>query len=137
MMTYDEMFALKGVAHRKHPRHIESQLQQSAVAWFRLQYPNLMIAAIPNGGFRNTREASIMKKEGTLAGFSDLIVVGKGRVLFVEMKTPQGRLSESQKRFKERVNSLGHEYVVCRSLEQFVCAVSRWEKEVISKRNHV
>ncbi len=128
-MTYDEMLALKAASHRKRPRHIESQLQQSAVTWFRLQYPNLLIAAIPNGGLRNVREASIMRKEGVLAGFSDLVVIGPCNVLFVEMKTPQGRLSQFQKLFKDKIKSLGFEYIVCRSLEQFVQAVRHWVKE--------
>ncbi len=114
---------------KKHPRHLESQIQQAAVTWFRLQYPGMLIAAVPNGGFRNAREAAIMRKEGVLAGFSDLVVIGEQNVLFVEMKTPKGRLSPLQSLFKRRVESLGFEYLVCHSLEEFVQSIRRWVKE--------
>lgn len=109
---------------------MESQIQQAAVTWFRLQYPNLLIASVPNGGFRNVREAAIMRKEGVLAGFSDLVVIAERNVLFVEMKTPQGRLSHAQTLFKNKVKALGFDYVVCRSLEQFVQSVRHWLKEI-------
>ena len=43
---------------------------------------------------------------GLRAGVSDLVVVLEGRVIFVEVKTPKGRLSEHQRFFRAKVRSL-------------------------------
>lgn len=111
---------------RRKPRHIESEIQQSCVSWFRYAYPRYVIFSVPNGGSRNVVEASNLKKEGALAGVSDLVVVADRRVLFVEMKTARGRQRETQKDFQRRVEVLGHRYVVCRSLDDFMAAVKEW-----------
>lgn len=75
-------------------RHIESQIQQNCVTWFRLQYPKIgrLLFAVPNGGARNAREAAIMKGEGVTAGVADLILLypsGGFHSLCIEFKTPQ------------------------------------------------
>lgn len=131
-MKYDEfMKEMRAKAHRK-PRHIESSIQQQMVEWFRLQYPTYVIAAIPNGGYRNAIEASIMKREGVLAGFSDLIIIAEHNVLFIEVKTRTGRQSELQKEFEKKVAFLGFQYFVCRSLSDFVFTVEKWLKDRFS-----
>lgn len=43
-------------------------------------------------------------------GVCDRIVVLPGRVVFVEVKQPKGRLTELQKRFGETILSYGLEY---------------------------
>ena len=119
---------LKRSNQRSKPRHVESGIQQAVVQWFRLQYPQYIIAAVPNGGFRNAKAAAIMQREGVLAGYSDLVVIARHDVLFLEMKTPNGRQTEKQKFFQRKVNGLGFEYVVCRSFEESVLAIERWLK---------
>ena len=111
---------------RRKPRHVESGIQQSCVSWFRYAYPRYLIFSVPNGGSRNVIEAANLKKEGALAGVSDLIVVAERRVLFVEMKTPRGRQQDTQMEFQRRVEVLGHKYVVCKSVEGFKRAVEEW-----------
>lgn len=132
-MKYDEF--LKREAARKtasHPQHKESQIQRQMVAWFRLQYPKFIIAAVPNGGFRNKLEASIMKAEGVLAGFSDLIIIADGNVLFVEVKTAKGYQSDLQKEFQANVERMGFQYSVCRSLQDFQLTFEKWLKSKFS-----
>lgn len=43
-----------------------------------------------------------------------------GKVVFVEMKTPKGTQQDTQKEFQRNVQRLGHEYHICRSLEDFM-----------------
>lgn len=117
--------------HRK-PRHIESNIQQQMVEWFKLQYPRFVIAAIPNGGYRNAIEATIMKREGVLAGFSDLIIIADQNVLFIEVKTKTGRQSALQKEFQKKVSLLGFQYSICRSLSDFIMTVEKWLKDRFS-----
>lgn len=125
MMKIEEFLRLTS-GTRKKPRHLESEIQQSCVSWFRYEYPMYIIFSVPNGGSRNVVEAANLKKEGALAGVSDLIVVADHKVLFVEMKAGKGRQQATQKEFQHRVEVLGHRYVVCRSLEDFMNAIKEW-----------
>lgn len=129
-MKYDEFLKLeekKRTAPKRKPRHLEESIQVACVEWFRLQYPKLIIFAVPNGGSRNLYEAKNMKKSGTLKGVADLVIVGNnGRVLFIEMKAGKNKQEDSQVIFQQKVENLGHKYIVCRSLEQFKKEVDLW-----------
>ena len=68
-----------------------------------------------------------MKESGTLAGVADLVIVGNGgRVLFVEMKAGKNKQEDSQVLFQNKVEKLGHKYIICRSKEQFMKEVDLW-----------
>ena len=129
-MKYDEFLKLEAARTQKRkrkPRHIEESIQVACVKWFRLQYPNLVIFAVPNGGSRNLYEAKNMKESGTLAGVADLVIVGNGgKVLFVEMKAGKNKQEDSQILFQNKVEKLGHKYIICRSKEQFMKEVDLW-----------
>ena len=130
-MKYDELKALLA-KEKKQPqrhRHIEGDIQEACVRWFRLAYPRYLIFSVPNGGTRNAREAVQLKREGALAGVADLIIVIEGAVLFVEMKTKHNKQQESQKQFQEAVERLGHQYAVCHSLQEFQLTIERFIKE--------
>ena len=99
----------------------EDQLQQKIVIDFRnrnLKNDNL-IFSIPNGGSRNPIEALKLKKTGTLAGVSDLIIMVPNRIIFLELKTESGIQSEVQKNFQNKVEALGFEYLLIRNLKQY------------------
>lgn len=68
--------------------------QTQFVNWFRATYPH-KIFAIPNGGKRPIRTATKLKREGVLKGVPDLQVPALD--LWIEMKTPEGRLRSDQK----------------------------------------
>ena len=129
-MKYDEFLKLEAARTQKRkrkPRHIEESIQVACVKWFRLQYPNLVIFAVPNGGSRNLYEAKNMKESGTLAGVADLVIVGNGgKVLFVEMKAGKNKQEDSQVLFQNKVEKLGHKYIICRSKEQFMKEADLW-----------
>lgn len=129
-MKYDEFLKLeekKRTEPKRKPRHLEESIQVACVNWFRLQYPKLIIFSVPNGGSRNLYEAKNMKKSGTLKGVADLVIVGNnGRVLFVEMKAGKNKQEDSQVIFQQKVENLGHKYIICRSLEQFMKEVDLW-----------
>lgn len=115
-------------------RHVESEIQQSCVKWFHLQYPDLalLLFAIPNGGARNKLEAAIMKGEGVTAGVSDMIFLfpnSEHHALCIEFKTEKGKQQDTQKRFQRKVEAFGFRYEIVRSLEDFI----RLMKEYISK----
>ena len=126
-MKYDELkkqFSLQPKPRQKY-RHLEGATQQACVTWFRLAYPRYVIFSVPNGGSRNAKEAANLKREGALAGVSDLIIVADRAVMFVEMKTPENKQQKTQIEFQHNVERLGHTYVVCHSLNEFQLAVER------------
>lgn len=107
--------------------HEESDLQGACVTWFALTHPRLrgLLFAVPNGGWRTAATAARLKREGVVAGVSDLILLAPGRhpALCVEMKAGQGRQSPEQVDWQRRVEAVGYRYVVCRSLDDFMMAV--------------
>lgn len=52
------------------------------------------------------------------AGFPDLVAIGRGRILFVEVKAPKGRLSPAQQVFREECLANGGTYLVWRSASE-------------------
>ena len=108
-------------------QHPESKLQQAVVKWFALQHKGIPMFAIPNGGYRNKREAVRMISEGTLAGVPDLCIpVKKGQfgALYVELKTKTGKLTEQQKIVHQKLTNCGNFVAVCRSTEEFMQVVN-------------
>lgn len=74
--------------------------------------------SVPNGGLRNVRVAVDLKREGQMAGVSDLIILLPSRCIFVELKNGKaGKQSDSQKEFQKQVESLGFEYLLWRKIE--------------------
>ena len=109
----------------------ESNLQIQCVKWFRLQYPNVIIASIPNGGKRNAITASILKQEGVLAGMPDLIVCcAKNGYsgLFVEMKFGKSKLSANQVEVIEKLKQEGYKVEVCYTFDEFVKVCNEYLK---------
>ena len=53
----------------------EETEQTIFVNWFRDNYPECIIFAIPNGGSRNLKEAVNLKKSGVLKGTPDLCIL--------------------------------------------------------------
>ena len=112
-------------------KHEESNLQQACVKWFRYQYPNIIIFAIPNGGNRNVIEAARLKREGVLAGVADLMILkpnNKYYGLFVEMKTDKGKQSDNQIDFEMYCVHHHYKYSIARSLDEFISIVENYFK---------
>jgi hypothetical protein len=74
--------------------------------------------SVPNEG-KNKIEQMRKKQIGLLPGVSDTIIIFPNRVIFCEFKDDKGRQSDRQKDFQERVELLGFEYWLIRSLEEF------------------
>ena len=94
----------------------ESRIQTAIVNYLRTQ--GYLVAAIPNGGARDKRTGATMKREGALAGHPDLNIYIDNTVVFVEVKTPTGRLSEKQKQF--RADAKGYTYMIWRSIDDAI-----------------
>ena len=114
-------------------KHAESQLQKACIFWFRYRYSRLskLCFAIPNGGFRNAKEAARMKAEGVVAGASDIILlVGRGgyNSLCIELKAEKGKQTELQKEWQEVAELNGNKYVIVRDFETFMNEINDYLK---------
>jgi len=69
---------------------------------YELGRPDLFMFAVPNGDLRDPVVANRLKATGVRRGVSDLIVMGGGKVVYVECKTDTGKLSDHQERFKQK-----------------------------------
>jgi len=62
----------------------------------RLLFHGVMSVHVPNAGKRTIASGHRLKGEGMRPGFPDLICIGNGRTIFLEVKAPKGRLSPAQ-----------------------------------------
>ena len=122
----------------------EDKLQAACVEWFRLQYPQHVLFAIPNGGKRNAITGAMLKKTGTLAGVADLFLMASsvywrnridnfpGKVaerhygLFIEMKTGKNGQTATQKDFQQKAEEAGYKYEICRTFEDFQKTINNY-----------
>ena len=61
---------------------------------------------------------------GVHAGFADLMVICDGRILFLELKAPKGRLRPSQEAFRDAVQAQGFGWALVRSLDDALGALA-------------
>lgn len=84
--------------------------------------------ACPNGGDRNIVVATRLKREGVTAGIPDLhLPVARGGYssLYVEMKTPEGGYTPSQKEMFPLLEKQGNKVITCRSAQEAIDCI--WE----------
>lgn len=100
---------------RKSVEHTE---QVKLVQRVRAFYPDVIIAAIPNGGNRAASERVRLHSEGVLAGMPDIIVTEPANGfngLFIEMKTSTGVQSKEQIIIQAKLNQRGYLCLVAKS----------------------
>ena len=87
------------------------------------------VHAIPNGGKRSVTAAQRAKAEGLTSGVADVFVpvARQGyHGLYLEFKTPTGRLSPNQKQFQNFCNDGGYMYVIVRSVDDAIKVTSEY-----------
>lgn len=72
---------------------------------------------VPNGGSRNKAEAGKLKSHGVKPGVADCILIYRGQVIAIELKTAKGRLSNAQSYWKTIFEAAGGWFYLCRSLD--------------------
>jgi len=118
----------------------EEELHRACVRWADAQsgaLPELdALFHPPNGGARTAKEGARMKKMGVKPGVPDLclpivrpVVWKNGDVipaggLWIELKSENGRLRDSQRVWRDRLLEHDHCWTLCRSLDAFRAAVT-------------
>jgi len=90
--------------------------------------PDCIWWAVPNGGTFASRidtngkrvsvAAAKAKREGLKPGVADVMVLWRGRLICIELKTAKGRQSPEQKNWAEAATCAGAVYYVARSVEE-------------------
>lgn len=105
----------------------EWQIQKAVFDWAKLNenaYPCLkyMIGTLSEGK-RDPKRAGIAKSMGLKRGFPDIFLpvshkYAKG--LFIELKTPSGKVSEFQEGYMSFLIKMGYSVAVCHSSEEAI-----------------
>jgi hypothetical protein len=94
----------------------EHEEQREFVKWFRQNFPEVRIFAIPNGGARSQREGGRFKLEGVSPGVPDLFV--PAWLMWIEFKRQKGgSVSAEQKDWMGYLESIGHRTFVAKGAE--------------------
>jgi hypothetical protein len=99
--------------------YVEASHQRAFMQWLSY-HPHIGQATfhIPNGGFRNAREAANLKRQGVLSGVPDIFVAVPNLPysgLFIEFKAGKNPLTKNQKTVIERLLKNGYQCKVCYS----------------------
>jgi hypothetical protein len=74
-----------------------------------------------NNKARNSIEGAKFKAMGVVSGVSDLIYLKPGgKPILIELKTYNGTQSTEQRKWELHVKSAGYQYLICKSLEEFI-----------------
>lgn len=122
---------------RRRPAYIEDKLQIACKYWFDCQYPQyrLLLHHSPNEGLlmKHDRDGAKRKAMGMRAGFPDFIFLLPNRehpYLTLELKSAKGRQSDHQKEYQQAVEKAGGQYVIIRTLEQFMQTINDYLRTI-------
>lgn len=107
---------------KKTKKNPEKILQDAAIKF--LQTQNYYVMRL-NSSTIQSMDTGIYMSSYKIAGLgssgaSDLIVGKNGKIIFIEMKSPSGRQSQSQKRFQTFVEKLGFRYLIIKDLDTLI-----------------
>ena len=107
----------------------EADLQRAVVQTLSFALPPTTIIhhcanEVTEPGPRGARRQAILVGMGVHPGFADLMVMSEGRVLFLELKAPKGRLRPNQAAFRDAVLAQGFGWALVRSLEDALGALA-------------
>lgn len=105
----------------------EDALQRQVASFLNVTCPDLIWFHPANGEARDARTGAKLKAMGVRRGVPDLVfVLPTGKVAFIELKAPKGRLTPHQIAFASDCDELGVPYLVCRSLAEVQGALNAW-----------
>jgi len=70
------------------------------------------------------KHPAILVGMGAHSGFADLLVICEGRVLFLELRAPKGRLRPEKEGFREKVLSQGFGWALVRTVDDALGALA-------------
>lgn len=107
----------------------EADLQRAVVTALRFALPRTAIIhhcanEVAEAGPRGAKRQAILVGMGVHKGFADLMVICDGRILFLELKAPRGRLFPEQEAFRAAVMAQGFGWALVRSIDDALGALA-------------
>jgi hypothetical protein len=112
-------------ARRRQP---EAQLQRAVLdhlAWRAV--PGAWWCHYPAGGWRSPIEAAILKSLGTIAGVPDLLIVHRGQLYALELKTEYGGLTQTQIDTQARMRAAGATVATAVEIDAALAQLEQWQ----------
>lgn len=103
-------------------------LEQIAVADY-LRLKKILFIHIPNEGKRSVTVARILKAMGLQPGFPDLLILeprGSYHALAIEMKTENGRLTENQREWLNKLRDNGYFATACWGADEAITVINTY-----------
>jgi hypothetical protein len=115
---------------RKAPRKTENAVHVPVLVWIR-ENVSPLVWHCANGGTRHKLEARRFKTLGVMAGVPDLMFIAlhgpnKGLTHYVEVKAPDGTLSDEQRAFGRKANDVGAPWACVFSKEEAIEQCRAW-----------
>lgn len=114
------MFRLRNPSFKfvRHNSQGETDFQVGVVRFLRMQ--NFFVFAVPNGNRGDAIKGAKYKRMGQMSGVSDLVIITRNNVYFIEIKNPNGngRQSDNQKEFQQVVEGFGFTYEIWDKMSQ-------------------
>ena len=106
----------------------EADIQRNIVIFLRAVLPKGSIVhhaanEIASGSRAGRARQAILVGMGVYPGFSDLVVISEGKVLFLEVKSRTGTLRQAQEEFRDAVIAQGLRWALVRSIEDVMVAL--------------
>ncbi len=117
-------------------RNLESEMQRALVKWWGANCQHFGVAecllfSIPNGGGGGEKRGHWLKMEGCRKGAPDLVLATNSydmslSALFMELKTPTGRVLPEQAAFHAALRSQGYRVEIVRTLEEGINIITTY-----------
>lgn len=107
----------------------ESKIQRAIVDYLQtVLFPSHRVAAIPNGAVRTASGRASNAVAGLRRGVPDLMIVGGGKVYFIEVKASRGKLTAEQSEWANWCVMEGFIGWCCaKSIDDIRDALSSWK----------
>lgn len=96
----------------------ESNIQTQIETFLRYQQNLGKLVYIKNNSGAFSTKKGGFYKFGKKGSSDFLVFLPMGNTLHLEIKNEKGRQSPDQKKYQAKIESLGHDYKLCRSLEE-------------------
>jgi len=108
----------------------EAKIQHKCVMFFDAQYPQYRGLLYHNyNNPPNKIQGGILKGLGLRKGVPDMFLalpINGKHGLYIEMKNEKGTLQKEQIKYKELLTSVGYNWELCRSLDEFITIIETY-----------
>ena len=112
----------------------EKEIQTAIEQYLRLlEQRKLLIYVKNNSGALQTGHGSFLRF-GKAGSPDFLLFLPGGKTIHLEVKTDQGQQTESQKQYQQRIEDLGHQYQVVRSVRELASFVESLTGDAVGNR---